>query len=256
MGDTARRNFDLEIRDLSEPYVDETARIHVLCFPEKLEAKLGVDCIADCLRRRYVSPGGDCFSRIAIDSMTGRVAGYCHGERLVPGSSEANMFLGLALARKYLRRRIWLRPGVWVWVTERVLRKFSRRVWNEGDALQVLPNWEVAKMLGIHPDYRGGNVGKALMLDNELQARRRGSDRICGLVKQSNIKAERLYASVGWVRSSSDSRHYDVFAMHRDLTESAAAPLMTREAPVTCTLPTFTSTSPPETRPRERARTK
>ncbi len=250
---TPRKHFDIDIVDLSDRYVDETAAIHAVCFPDKIETLLGVACIADCLRRRYVQPGGDCYSRIAIDRATGRVAGYCHAEPLRPDGGLANMFLSRAIAREHLLRNVWFRPRVWWWLARRLGRKLAQRDWNEGYTLQVLPGWEVAKMLGLHPDYRGGNVGHDLMLDNEQQARQRGSIRICGLVERSNIKAEKLYASIGWVRSSAGSERYEVFAMHRDLTAAAVAPPLTKEAPVVCTLPTSTSTSLPATQPPEPA---
>ena len=43
--------------------------------------------------------------------------------------------------------------------------------------------------------------------------------RLLGLVEQNNIKSERMYASIGWVRSRTpeESAKYQVFAMHKDI---------------------------------------
>lgn len=219
-----RRQFEIEIRDLAIDDVAACAEIHQICFPNKIETILGNECIQDCLRTRYIAPHGDCVSRVAVDRESGRVAAYLHAEPMRPGDNLSNAFLNSNLARKHLLRRGWYRPRVWAWFARRLWRKLFARDWNEGTTLDIRPNWEVAKMLGIHPDFRGGNIGVDLMRDNEAEAQRRGAQRICGLIERSNIKAERLYASVGWVRTSTNSDHYEVFAMHRDLTEAVADP--------------------------------
>ncbi len=212
-----KRHFDIDIVDLAEHHVAETARIHAACFPDKLETLLGLSCIEDCLRRRYIQPHGDCYCRVAVSRDNGRVAAYCHAERFKGGSGLANAFLRPDIAKAHLWRSGWMRPKVWLWLLRRVWARLFSRPGNEGDTLSVRDDWEVAKMLGIHPDYRGGNVGIDLMLDNEAEARKRGSKRICGLVEQNNIKAEKLYKSIGWVRTTENSTHWKVFAMHREL---------------------------------------
>lgn len=214
-----RRSFDIDICDLSEEYVEQCAQIHAISFPEKIESMLGHACIADCLRTRYMPPDHDCYCRIAIDRSSGRVASYCHAE---PSRGFlSNAFLSTAVLTKHLLRRGWYKPQVWLWVVKRIIKKYTRSsTSNEGMFVESNPKWEIAKMLAIHPDFRGSNVGLDLMLDNEAEARKRGSQRICGLIKRDNIKAERLYKSIGWVRTSPDTDKYDVFAMHRDLRDT------------------------------------
>ena len=210
-----RPHFDIEIQDLSEEFVDQCAAVHAMCFPEKIETLLGHGCIVDCLRRRYMPPHDDCFCRIAVDKFNRKLAGYCYAEPM--RGALANAFLNRQILVKHLLRRVWFLPRVWGWILRRVVRSRTHRGWNEGDSITPGANWEVAKMMGLHSDYRGGNVGVDLMLDNEAQARQRGVKRICGLVERNNIKAERLYKSIGWARTSPDTDRYDVFAMHKDL---------------------------------------
>ncbi len=212
-----RRWLDLEMRDLSEEHVDACARLHRLCFPEKLESLLGHACITDCLRTRYMPPVGDAYCRVALVRETGQLVGYCYAESIAHGEL-AHAFLSPALARKHLLRTGWRRPAVWSWLINRVWRRLishGGRV-REPEANRALGG-EVAKMLAVHPDARGTNVGRDLMVDNELEARRRGARRLLGRVLRGNVKAERLYASIGWVRSLPDSQHDEVFAMHKEL---------------------------------------
>jgi len=211
-----RKHFDIDIRDLTEEYVDACARVHAECFPDKLETLLGLECLRDCLRRRYMKPQGDCFCRIAVSKSDGRLAGYVYAEPM--RAVVSNSFLNRPIARAHLLRRIWLRPRLWLYVVRRVYRSLFRKTWNEGLTLHGRPDWEVAKMLGIHPDFRGGNVGVELMLAHERDARARGMTRVCGLIERTNVKAARLYQSIGWVYTSPDWQKYDVFAMHKDLT--------------------------------------
>lgn len=214
-----RTHIDIDIVDLSEPRVDECARLHAECFPTKLETLLGHECIADCLRTRYIHPPGDCFCRVGIRKSDGKLMAYCYAEPLRPDGGWSNAFLSPALAKKHLLRRLWLRPGVWAWVVRRIWNTLAGLDDNEGASLRVPPRgWEVAKMLGVHPQARGSNVSVDMMIDNEEEARRRGMTRVCGLIEASNTKAERLYASLGWVRTS--GKRYRVFAMHKDLVES------------------------------------
>jgi ribosomal protein S18 acetylase RimI-like enzyme len=214
-----RKVFDIDIQDLRAPYVDECARLHMLCFPQKIETLLGHECITDCLRRRYINPPGDCYCRIAIDKASGRMAGYLYAETMLPGNPLSNAFLSPAIAREHLRRRAWLSPRIWMWLAKRVWRKVFWRDWNEGATQDIQTGWEVAKMLAIHPDFRGGNVGVDLMLDHEKESIRRGGTRVCGLVERDNIKAEKLYKSVGWARTSPATDEYYVFAMHKDVNQ-------------------------------------
>jgi len=217
MSSRPRKRFEIEIRDLADDDVEACARLHGLCFPDKLETLLGHACIVDCLRQRYVAPRGDCFCRVAIDKSSGRLAGYLYAETMVPGNPLSNAFLNKRIAKGHLFRRVWFSPRLWGWLAQRIWRRLFGRDWNEGARQDIQSGWEVAKMLGIEPDFRGGNVGVDLMLDNEAEARRRGVRRICGLIERGNVKAERLYQSIGWQRTSADSDCYQVFAMHKDL---------------------------------------
>lgn len=212
-----RRWLDLEIRDLSEEQVEACARLHRLCFPEKLESLLGHACIADCLRSRYMPPGGDAHCRVALARETGQLVGYCYAESIEHGEL-AHAFLSPALARKHVMRVGWRRPAVWRWLLNRGWSKLVGRGIRvrEPEANRVAGG-EVAKMLAVHPDARGTNVGHDLMVDNEIEARRRGVRRLLGRVLRGNVKAERLYASIGWVRSAPDSQEDEVFAMHKEL---------------------------------------
>lgn len=221
-----RKHFEIEIRDLTEEFVDQTARLHKLCFPRKIESVLGVDCIADCLRRRYIQPHGDCYCRIAILKSNGKVVSYCHAESLSHGPS-AHAFLSRRIARKHLLRKIWFSPGAWAFLARRIAAKVFGRGLNERDTIAYQPDWEVAKMLAIDPEVRGGNVGVDMMLDNEREARRRGATRICGLIEKRNVKAARLYESIGWERDSPDTDRFEVFAMHKKLSSETG----TQQAP-------------------------
>lgn len=52
--------------------------------------------------------------------------------------------------------------------------------------------------LAVHPDSRRMGVGKSLLLAFEKEAEARGHDRVALLVEEENVKARRLYESVGF----------------------------------------------------------
>lgn len=212
-----RRYFDIEIRDLSEAFIEDCTRLHWQCFPDKLESRLGLACIADCLRRRYVPAARDAYCRIAVERTTGRLLGYLYAESIEHGEL-AHAFLSPAIARRHLLARGWSRPAVWAWLLGRFWRLLTgRRFRVREPAANRAPGGEVAKMLAVHPDARGSNVGRDLMVDHELEARARGRTRLLGRVQRGNHKAERLYASIGWERSEPGAEADEVFAMHKAL---------------------------------------
>lgn len=212
-----RRYIDVEIRDLSEGSVEACARLHRQCFPDKLESRLGLACIADCLRRRYLPAARDAHCRIAVERATDRLLGYLYAETIEHGEL-AHAFLSSPIALRHMLVRGWYRPSVWAWLLGRLWRLLTgRRIKVREPAANRAPGGEVAKMLAVHPDARGTNVGRDLMVDHELQARARGRTRLLGRVLRDNIKAERLYASIGWERSEPAAAADEVFAMHKVL---------------------------------------
>jgi len=217
MGERARRHFDVRIEPLAESHIEEAARIHARCFPDKIETLLGLDCIREVYRERFLGPRRDTFCLVAIHVPDGRLAAYLYGSDLVPQSSSPHAFINQAIAKRHLLKSGWYRPRIWKFLLNRVLSRLFGKHQNESAVVPV-PQWGcVAKMLGIHPDFRGGNVGVDLMLAIEGEAMKRGARRLYGLVERTNIKAERLYASIGWVRTNADSDKWQVFSMHKDL---------------------------------------
>jgi GNAT superfamily N-acetyltransferase len=99
----------------------------------------------------------------------------------------------------------------------RTWRQLAGLSTDESDVLESTARTEVVNIVAVHPDCRGGNVGADLMLDYETQARRRGTRRLHLLVEHGNLRAERLYASLGWRRTCPDPGRFPVFAMVKDL---------------------------------------
>jgi ribosomal protein S18 acetylase RimI-like enzyme len=223
MGSTAKKHYDIDIKDLSETYLDAVARLHALCFPAKIETLLGHDCLIDVLRERFLGPRRDSYCRIAVLKSDGKLAAYLYATPLGGKEAYSHAFINPRVLKAHLVRKVWLRPRVWGYMLRRFWNKRFKPLRNEGDAQAVHPHTEVAKMLAIDPDCRGGNVGVDLMLDQEREAAKRGARRVCGLIERNNIKAEKLYASIGWVRTSPDSDRYDIFAMHKDIEPSSPA---------------------------------
>ncbi len=217
MSERPRKNFEIRIEPLSERYVEDAARIHAVCFPDKIETLLGHDCICDVYHTRFLGPQRDTFCLIAVHQPDGKLAAYLYGSEPMKDPDMPHGFINQRVFRRHLFRKIWFRPDLWRFLVKFAWRKFFDKSYNEG-ADKPVPEWaSVAKMLGIHPDFRGGNIGVDLMLAIEDEARKRGARRLMGLVEQTNIKAEKLYKSIGWVRTSPDADKYTVFAMHKDI---------------------------------------
>jgi len=223
MTDRPRPHYPLEIVDLTEERVMDTARLHALSFPDKIETLLGIDCIAEVLRERFLGPRRDSYCRLAIHKPDGRLAGFLYSTTLWPDNRWSHAFINRAIFRRHFWRKLWLRSAVWGYALQTLRGRFGRKVLNERESEPYYPNTEVAKMLAVSPDFRGGNVGVDLMLDIEPMALARGAVRLNGLVERSNIKAEKLYKSIGWVRTSPDTDRYDVFAMHKMLAQAIPA---------------------------------
>jgi len=217
MSDRPRKSFDIRIEMLSEQYVEEAASLHRVCFPDKIETLLGQACVRDVYRDRFLGPHPDTYCLVAIHKPDGKLAGYLYGSDLVPQSSSPHAFINNRLLLRHVLRRGWFSPPVWKWCLRQFTSRFKKENHNEGSVVPIPPWGSVAKMLGLHPDFRGGNVGVDLMLAIEGEARKRGARRLYGLVERSNIKAEKLYASIGWVRTSPDTDRWQIFSMHKDL---------------------------------------
>lgn len=217
MAATDRKLYDIEIRVLQEADFPAAARLHRICFPDKIESLLGDSCIIDTYHERFSGAAADSYALVAIHRRDGRLAGYIYASDMGPEPFWAHAFVGRTTIRRQMRSRAWRTPAVWAWLLKRVWRKLFARDLNEGDVVQMPPHTTVAKMLAVDPDFRFGNVGIDLMLEIESEARRRGARRLAGLVEHRNRKAERLYNSIGWVRTTPATEKYTVFSMHKDL---------------------------------------
>lgn len=217
MGGVTRPRYRIRIVDLTGDRIQDTARLHAASFPDKIETLLGLDCIADVLRERFLGADRDSYCRIALSEPDGRLAGYLYSTKLWPDNRWSHAFINQAIFRRHFWRKVWLRPAIWRYLLKSVTGRFGKRVLNEREVEPFYPDTEVAKMLAVSPDFRGGNVGADLMRDIEPNAIERGARRLNGLIERNNIKAERLYKSIGWVRTSPDTDEFDVFAMHKIL---------------------------------------
>lgn len=211
------RLLDLDIRPLREADFDAVARLHAVCFPDKIETLLGARCITDTYHDRYIGPMADSFALVAVHRRDGRYVGFVYGTNPGATGTFAHAFISrAALKRHFLRRAIFL-PRVWLFVFRRILRKLGGGAPNEGDRLELGAGSCVVKMVGVAPEFRFGNAAFDLMQAVEDEARRRRATRLVGLVERSNRSAERLYSFLGWVRTSPDRNDYAVFAMHKNL---------------------------------------
>jgi len=220
------RLFDIRIEELSEPYLEDTARIHAACFPDRIETYLGLDCIVAVYRDRFLGPQGDSRCLLAINQPDGRVAAFIYASHLergwAPTLALANRFISPRVLKKYLLARMWFRPRVWLYVLRRAIHRLKPGGWDEGATLSLPRDAVVAKMLGVAPEFRYGNVAIDMMVAIEDDARRQGAARLMGLVEQTNTKAQRLYHFLGWVHFSPNSDQYAVFAIHKDLSADSA----------------------------------
>lgn len=217
MASRPRKQYEIDIEDLSEPYVEAVARLHTQCFPGKIESLLGFSCIAGLLQRRYLSPQRDSLCRIAVLKPERRLAAYVCGVRLGPAQDWPYTFIDRPALRRGLLRRIWLSPRIWSFLARSIWQRAWKTRGDESRGLESTPCTEVVNMLAVHPECRGGNIAVDLMRDYELQARVRGARRLNLLVEKGNLRAERLYASLGWARTSPATASYAVFAMYKVL---------------------------------------
>lgn len=218
MADRLRRQFDIRIEMFSERRMEETAAVHQICFPEKVESLLGRACICGAYRERFLSTHPDTFCLLAIHNADDRVAGFVYVSDLVPQSSSPHSFTNKRLLMRHFARGIWFSPGVWKWCWVRFKNR-GRQDFSEGRAVPIPPGGSVVKMVGVHPDFRGGNVGVDLMRAVEDEARRRGARSFHLLVERSNLRAESLYKSVGWVRTDPNTDRWQLFAMRKELSQ-------------------------------------
>lgn len=212
--------FDIEIRPLTEQDLIEAARVHMVCFPEKIESLLGPACIIDTFRERILGPSPDTFGLVAIHKPDSRLAGFVYGAQTGLRGRAAHRFTTSVTLRRHMLRRGWWHPGVWRYVLRRLWGKLLRSGANEGYTLPLPPDSSVVKMLGVDPPFRFSNIGFDLMAAFEGEAVRRGARRAFALVDRANSRAERLYVSIGWARTSPRARDYAVFAMHKALTSN------------------------------------
>ncbi len=209
----APRQIDIDIVDVCEPHVETVAKFLVTAFPDYLDAALGERCLASLLRERCMGPDRKTVCRIAIRKSDGACVSCCFCGLITP-DGDAHLLVDREVARREVRRLIWTTPALWRYM----LRWFYRKLFDRSSYEGRPPGaGMVASHLVVHPDCRGSNVGRDMMLDADEVARRYGVRRLCGVVHRDNYKAERLYASIGWVRSSPEAAHYTVFSMHKDL---------------------------------------
>jgi len=212
-----RKTFDIRFEYLSRPYVDDVASLHLTCFPKKVESLLGCACVRDLLLDRMLGPERDTLCVIAVHQADNRLAGYACVSDLVAQSSSLHAFINKRVLKRHMLRSGWARPSVWMWWLNRMTNRFRRVDHSEGSVVPIPPAGGVVKIVGIHPEFRGGNVGVDLMMRVETEARSRGLRELHLLVEQSNIKAERLYASTGWVRTSPETGRWQLFCMKKIL---------------------------------------
>lgn len=217
MSERARKHFDIRIEMLTEKYLDEAASLHQICFPQKVETLLGKACVRDVFMERVLRPERDTLCLIAIHQPDDRVAGYLCVSGLVPGTRSPHAFINRRVLARHMVRSGWFRPGVWKWWGKRIRARFIKEDYNENSVVPIPPWGSVVMVVGLHPSFRGGNVGADLMMAIEDAARERGARRLYLLVERTNVRAERLYASVGWQRTSPDTDRWQIFSMQKDL---------------------------------------
>ncbi len=218
-----RKLFDIDIQDLTEPYVVPVARLHAECFPEKLESQLGIACVADLLQRRCLGPHPDFFCRVAVLTSDGRLGGYVLSAGLrrdhhCPFITPSSILIHFA-------RRGWTSLRIWRLLICLVCAKIHGRKANReaipatqiaaGEAASAAPA-EFINHVAVAPAVRFGNIGIDLMLDAEEQAWKRGARRVFGMVHAKNTAAQRLYFSIGWKKTFSDAGDLDSIPIHKD----------------------------------------
>ncbi|MBI4578367.1 MAG: GNAT family N-acetyltransferase [Planctomycetes bacterium] len=221
-----RKLYPIDIVDLSEDLLDPLSRAFSRWWEGGVDVLLGLACIKEAFRQRCLSAGADMACRIAMLKADRRMVGFCLSVPQ-PKMNQSSALVTHALALRHLKWRIWTSPRLWRYVNRFLVRRIKARFFGRGGKEQMSAfaaqdglldgKTEYVAQLIVDADYRFGNIGFDLMLDMEEQARRRSARRVCGLVNRNNIRAQRVYAAVGWKRTSPGDTNHDHFMMHKDL---------------------------------------
>jgi ribosomal protein S18 acetylase RimI-like enzyme len=191
---------DVAIRSLTINDLISVAAIHRTAFPDSALTKLGLEAVRRYYEWLLVGPHEAANLAAVVD---GKVAGFCFG-----GVFRGAMSGFLNKHQVFLFSRVLRRP--WIAANPIFFERFIsglrilRRA-GKPKKLGVEQGRPAARPFGIlaiavHPAYQGLGVGKLLMQESELVARRRGFLDMVLTVNTGNHQAIRFYEGLGWKR--------------------------------------------------------
>ncbi|QQS47103.1 MAG: GNAT family N-acetyltransferase [Acidobacteriota bacterium] len=194
----------LETIHLTRQELPEIARVHLRAFPDSALTALGAEAV-----RRYYSwllDGPHESHSIGI-RVSGELAGFCFGgvfRGAMSGYLQANRryLTLLVLSRPWLIGNSLFRDRLRLGI--RLLRRLRKRPQAPpGPENQKIPSYAIL-VIAVNPEFQGRGIGRSLMEEAEIDARRRGFERMHLGVNPGNAQAIRFYEGLGWIKSTID----------------------------------------------------
>ena len=185
-------------------HLQEMVACHLAIFPGHFTSELGAGYLQRSHRYYMQQPGGICL--VCVDDRTGRVGGFVKGGRPELRSEFSRWymwrFIGRISWRFFLSREVRRRLGYHL---GEAARKLLRK-------LHLMPaktrypappedppgTWSMLISIGVHPDFRGRGMGRALMEAFRAESAARGFKTMRLGVRNDNEAAIALYRKCGW----------------------------------------------------------
>lgn len=184
----------VSLQPLTLNYLSDVARVHVAAFPSSALTKLGNEAVQRYYHWQLTGPH-DVYAIAGFANEA--LVGFCIG-----GIFRGALSGYVRKNRRFLMLRVLLRP--WL-LSNPIFRerislalKLGKRKKKPGPISNVSVQSFGILAIAVHPQYQGHGVGRLLMQDAELHARREGFTRMHLTVEPSNSNAIRFYLGLGW----------------------------------------------------------
>jgi ribosomal protein S18 acetylase RimI-like enzyme len=190
---------ELVVRELAISDVPSVVAVHLSAFPTSAMSRLG----AEVVRRNYLSLHQGPHDLVALGAFRGsELAGFCYA-----GVFRGELSHFLAANRTFLIRRVlthpWLIANPIVRSRVKLGLRLLRTPEKASQAPAPLDRATVSfgiQSIAVNASLQRSGVGRLLVRETELAARRNGFSRMHLTVHPGNATAIQFYESTGWLK--------------------------------------------------------